>query len=537
MKNKEKYQKQLAEKLPHINVITFLDKNKALFYCDKHNQEFTKNVYHCLNSKGCKQCAKESYEKNKSLGWEVILSRFIKAHDSKYIYNKPSKENIKVTDKIDIICPKHGIFSQTIYTHQTGIGCPRCGDEKTSQKLKYTFEEWENILSEIHDNRYIYHNEFKNKKMKIECSEHGYFWQNPAIHKQGHGCPNCAKANCKITKPLTTKEWIYRARKIWGDRWDYSQVHYIDAKQKIKIICDKHGPFLQSPNDHLNGCGCRKCHAKSSKAEDEIVTFLKSLNVKIHRHNRTVLYPQEIDIFLPEYDLAIEFNGLYWHSYDSKNENKYYHFNKTQQSLNKNINLMHICEYDWLKNKQIVLSLISRKLGKTKKTFHNHDCIVEELSTQNSKLFVKNNSLQSYTPSTVKLGLKHKQSNELLNVMLFTKMRNDTWKLTNFTSKIDTHVSDGDYNLFYYFQQYYNPKQVSLSICRDYPCFLNIDKLGFEFEKTSKPDYFWVKKSRKYPRKSIKSSHNSKILTTNELFSKNFRRFWNSGYSQFLWQR
>jgi hypothetical protein len=60
-------------------------------------------------------------------------------------------------------------------------------------------------------------------------------------------------------KKLTTQDFIERARKIHGDKYDYSKVDYINAQTKVCIICPQHGEFWQTPNDHLNGHGCKEC--------------------------------------------------------------------------------------------------------------------------------------------------------------------------------------------------------------------------------------------------------------------------------------
>ena len=62
---------------------------------------------------------------------------------------------------------------------------------------------------------------------------------------------------------LTTEEFIKKARKVHGDRYDYSKVEYVTSKTKIRIVCLKHGEFSQTPEKHLLGHGCIKCHRAS----------------------------------------------------------------------------------------------------------------------------------------------------------------------------------------------------------------------------------------------------------------------------------
>ena len=62
-----------------------------------------------------------------------------------------------------------------------------------------------------------------------------------------------------MPRKLTNKEFIEKSKKIHGNKYEYSLVNYISSKNKIKIICPKHGIFEQTPNSHLNGHGCQIC--------------------------------------------------------------------------------------------------------------------------------------------------------------------------------------------------------------------------------------------------------------------------------------
>ena len=68
---------------------------------------------------------------------------------------------------------------------------------------------------------------------------------------------------------LTTEQFVKRAKRQHGNKYDYSRVSYKKAKTKVEIVCKKHGPFLQTPDSHLSGRGCRKCgFAATAKKTD-----------------------------------------------------------------------------------------------------------------------------------------------------------------------------------------------------------------------------------------------------------------------------
>lgn len=116
-------------------------------------------------------------------------------------------------------------------------------------------------------------------KVNILCDIHGIFMQNPMDHLSGSGCPECAP-----NKKLNKGEFIKRARKIHGDKFDYSLVNYKTTSAKVEIICHTHGSFLQVASSHMNGFGCSKCSGKSKMTRD---TFLKLSN---SQHNNKYNY-------------------------------------------------------------------------------------------------------------------------------------------------------------------------------------------------------------------------------------------------------
>lgn len=92
-------------------------------------------------------------------------------------------------------------------------------------------------------------------KVKIICPKHGVFEQTASNHLAGKGCPKCA-GNVQSN----TAEFIAKARRVHGDKYDYSLVNYTKSANKVKIICPEHGVFEQEANSHLQGFGCPKCY-------------------------------------------------------------------------------------------------------------------------------------------------------------------------------------------------------------------------------------------------------------------------------------
>jgi hypothetical protein len=91
----------------------------------------------------------------------------------------------------------------------------------------------------------------------IICRKHGSFQQSAQSHLRGSGCARCKNSG----RVKTTEQFIMDAKEVFGDLYDYSLVLYKGAISKVKIICNEHGEFEQTPHDHLDGSGCPRCKA------------------------------------------------------------------------------------------------------------------------------------------------------------------------------------------------------------------------------------------------------------------------------------
>ena len=133
-----------------------------------------------------------------------------------------------------------------------------------------------NKAKKVHGDKYDYSKvDYVNSQTKvcIICPEHGEFWQTPAEHVRGKSCPLCANIKRGSKKRLTIEEFINKAKKVHGNKYDYSKVEYKNASTKVCIICPEHGEFMQIPMAHINGEGCPKCAGKMLKTEDIIKKF------------------------------------------------------------------------------------------------------------------------------------------------------------------------------------------------------------------------------------------------------------------------
>ena len=182
---------------------------------------------------------------------EQFIAKAKAKHGDKYDYANVVYVNNRTP--VVICCPKHGYFEQKPHTHLRGHGCPKCANN-----VKYTEITFIKRAKEIHGDIYDYSKTHYNNyvdKVIITCKKHGDFLQIPGVHLQGSGCPKCAIEKSRLTK----EEFVTRANKLFGDKYDYSLVEYKNNRTKVKIICPVHGLFEQQPGCHLQGWGCIKC--------------------------------------------------------------------------------------------------------------------------------------------------------------------------------------------------------------------------------------------------------------------------------------
>lgn len=159
-------------------------------------------------------------------------------------------------EPIDVLCPKHGVFTIIANNHKIGFGCKKCRREEI---LKPIFDEF----NRVHQHKYDYSQTkyvADNKRIVIICPEHGAFLKLPSSHLKGSGCNQCQRVK------RNTSNLIESFKEIHGKRYDYSLVEFVSSKEKVTIICKDHGEFKQNIYKHLDYQGCPKCARNFKKA-------------------------------------------------------------------------------------------------------------------------------------------------------------------------------------------------------------------------------------------------------------------------------
>ena len=228
---------------------------KVIITCPIHG-DFEQTGKEHLKGQGCPKCRYDTISKKRRKGTEKFIQEAKEIHGNKYDYSKVEYKNSKT--KVCLICPEHGEFYITPESHLIGGGCSKC-----SKKYHYTTEEFIEKAREVHGDRFDYgKTEYKNAKTKvcIICPKHGEFWQLPIVHLRGADCLACSYEKRGMGLSSGKEKFIEKARKVHGDKYNYSKVEYKNNCTPVTIICPEHGEFKQIPAVHTDlKSGCPKC--------------------------------------------------------------------------------------------------------------------------------------------------------------------------------------------------------------------------------------------------------------------------------------
>jgi hypothetical protein len=338
------------------------------------------------------------------------------------------------------------------------------------------------------------------------------------------------------------KDHISRSEKYRVENYNISKdTNYLkytkDGFSLFKCDCDQDHNFEIHIDNYIRRSEsnlplCTKCYPiddlKSIK-EKEFIKFIKeNYDGELIESYRDGL---EIDIYLSDYNLGFEFNGLYWHS--DKFKDKWYHLNKTKYFEEKGIRIIHIWEDDWDFKNDIIKSQILNLLSKSKKIFARK-CEVKEITDPSFiRKFLNENHIQGFVGSQIKLGLFF--NDELVSLMTFDKnegrkkMNSYEWNLSRFCTKKNHNVIGGASKLLRYFIENYSPKRIISYADRDWSVGDLYYKLGFKKLSESDPDYKYLISGKRLHKSNFRSSNN--ISESDKTLG--FNKIWDCGKIKF----
>lgn len=524
------------------------NQTKVVFICNVHRIEWEQLPQsHLKGNNPCQNCNGQK---------RTTLESFLSMVEKESYYNQfdySLVESNSITNKhskIAIRCIKHDeVFVQEINTHlRPSNACSGCNKFSRREGLKL-----ENMLNKVNqDKRFDYSiTDFKVSnlgKVKIICTIHKLtFEQTLNGHLSGRiGCPICDKEN-RLT---TFDEFVERVKNIHGEnRYSFDRTVLIKGVQGKTILkCNKHDEYFSYEIFRiLQGLeGCLKCRTQNiSRKEKDLADFVENeLGFFIERGYRKVkgLSPKEVDIFIPKKNLAIEFNGLYWHS-EAAGKDKNYHYNKYLKCQQAGVRLLTIWEDEWEYKKEIVKSHIKHVLGlNNDERIYARKTIIRLIDKGDAQLFLNDNHIQGFVGASVHIGLFDKKNNNLVAVGSFLKTGGN-YHLVRFATSCS--VVGGFSKLINYFEKSYNYEKLITFADLSFSDGGLYENNGFIFCKLIKPDYSYIMSNKitrfhKFGFRKEKFKNNSSFifeegLTEKELANLNgLERIWDLGKLRFV---
>jgi len=284
--------------------------------------------------------------------------------------------------------------------------------------------------------------------------------------------------------------------KLLSPKWLFEE--HANGKT-VAEIADRIGVSPSNLSKYFQKYNIDIVHHRQTYAEKKLLQFLNENNIRVIQNDRTVLSPKELDFLLPDYNLAIEINGVYWHT-EQFNKHPYYHYNKTKECAEQGIELWQFWDYEMETLWGLITDKILSKTQIQQEKIGARKLLVGLVDTPQKSKFFKKNHLQADCGSSINLGLLSK-SGELVMCASFKKSRFSKrykWELIRLATKRGTIVVGGASRLINRFVKDYMMKEDQLvSYCnRRFSTGHVYQKIGFTCVSTKTPGYVYTKGNR-----------------------------------------
>lgn len=436
------------------------------------------SIYEIANRKNCKLLSDKYINVEFDLQFECKCGRkfyknlknFIRAPRCKICYSKELRE-------------------QLIYRNRNVISTAFSMEYIRQFLLSFNYV----LLSNKYKNR--------NSKIKIQCNVGHQYVISFGSLRTGRRCPVCAvqhRADLYRKSLVDVKNYIEMQNYIVIDG------EYINEKSKLLIRCPNNHEYTICFNSFQQGCRCPKCN--KLRIEEELRNFLNSLAVNCEYNIKSIITPYEIDIYIANQRIGIEYHGIYWHS--DRFRDAFYHRTKADLADSKNIHLIQIFEDEWLNKREIVESIIRFKLNKIENKIFARKCVIKLVSYKEAKEFLNVNHIQGAgTIGVIRLGLYYE--NKLISLMTFFRPsisknqrseNNRIWELYKQCSILNISVVGGFSKLLSHFLINYKPIKIISYVDRRYFTGKSYLKCGFRIIKYTVPNYYYVEGNKRVHR-------------------------------------
>lgn len=526
---------RLRESYFNKNYPDILD--EILLYCSNISHlPFNQKIWHWVNKKPseylCKCGNNTTFNRNWKDGYRKYCSAKCSASDSSTKEKRKStnlkKYGVDNVAKLDDVKKKQEETNLAKYGH------------KSSFQNKEVRKKWKKVIKEKYSVDHVFQLvQVKEKSKKTNLSKFGkeHFVQSE-FYKQKLEEIGFSEILKKIyfhnhiekyiDYNLEFKEINDRILTLKSNSCGHEfKIHYDSIKRRLE-------------NGYEYCTVCNPINSGQSQEEIVIVKWLKGIQLDLIERDRSLGI--ELDIYIPSKKLAIEFNGLYWHSELYKNKN--FHLNKTKICQDNDIQLIHIWEDDWLYKTEIIKSIISNRLGIIQKRIFARKCQIKIVKNSEKDDFLENNHIQGKCVSSINLGLFH--DDEMVSLMTFGKRSingKEEFELLRFCNKIDNVIVGSASKLFKYFVENFNFE--SITSFADISQFGGglYKKLGFEYIHRSEPNYWWIVDGIRHHRfnynkkRLVKEGFDSSKTEVEIMYSRGYFRVFGCGQDKYVYKK
>lgn len=375
-----------------------------------------------------------------------------------------------------------------------------------------------------------------NKRVREKCEEtnlskYGYRnpMQNPDVRSRAigtsigrYGVPNPSQSHIShdVLEKIQDKNWL-------------TEQHIIQRKP-ISTISEELGVSTFPIHQQLATMGIEVQRFDKSWAEREIQSTIAQMYAgKVLTNSRKVIHPLEVDCFLPELQLAFEYNGLHWHS-ESVIQDRSYHLEKTRKCEKVGVTLVHIFESDWVHKRDIVVARMSSLLDADTK-MDACEFRVVRVSERIKTSFLKRNHIHGSCRSSYSIGLAREQ--KLYAIMTFDEVHDASdshWTIRRFCERQGVTIIDGAKILLEAFVDRVNPKSVLSQVDRRWGDDNLYSSLGFHLVQETPPGFSYTKGTRMYDRLEFQKRKLSKVLANFDPVMTVYENMRNHGYDR-IW--
>jgi len=374
------------------------------------------------------------------------------------------KQNIQYPKKC-ICCNNYCMVMRNVYSNYCSAKCSR----KDSQKAKLSASKRNHVVANEKRRQSMlekYGVEYNSQRSDIK-----HIWKKPKVTQDAFD-------------KLNDREWLYQ--------------QYVELKRTSVEIAKDLDIYYGTVCGALKQFNIPISYRRStSTIETEIIQFIKSKNIVVEQSNKTIIAPKEIDIYIPEFNLGIEVNGIYWHSYNKLETQveKSYHKIKYEYAKSNNTILMQFTDLEWQNKQEIVKSMIESRL-KLNTKIDARKCAIKQISTDEYIKFVNENHISGYARASKIYGLIY--DNEIISILALNKSRFDKtveWEIIRFCSKLNTTIRGGFSKLLKHTITILNIESIGTYSDNRYGTGNTYIQNGFVHIKTTNPGYCWINKN------------------------------------------